>query len=167
MKKKLRLLITTHCHKRCEGCCNKDWDLKNLPICTDFSGYDEILITGGEPFLYRVHLLIILAQIRKANPTCKLYIYTAFDDDLTIEKLLSKDIIDGITFTLHDSEDIRVLQMLDSTLEGMKNKSLRLNIFKGIEVPELKSSWIIKDNIEWIKDCPLPVGEVFMRIDNP
>ena len=43
-------------------------------------------------------------------------------------------------------------------------KSLRLKVFKGVDVSGIDLSlWDVKDNIEWIKDCPLPEDEVLMR----
>jgi hypothetical protein len=43
-------------------------------------------------------------------------------------------------------------------------KSLRLNVFKGVSLAELNlSCWKVKPNIKWIKNCPLPEDEVFMR----
>ena len=45
--------------------------------------------------------------------------------------------------------------------------SMRLNIFKGVEVGKLELDWIVKDNIVWIKDCPLPEGETLMKYKAP
>jgi molybdenum cofactor biosynthesis enzyme MoaA len=50
--KKLRLLVTERCARSCSGCCNHDWDLAALPTCESYAGYDEVLLTGGEPMLY-------------------------------------------------------------------------------------------------------------------
>lgn len=41
---KLRLLLWEECNRTCAGCCNKDWNLSELPVCFDYSGYDLILI---------------------------------------------------------------------------------------------------------------------------
>lgn len=167
--KKLRLLITKACPKQCEGCCNKDWKLDELPICTDYSGYDEILITGGEPILRHNRLRSVITEIRRVNKAAKIYIYTAFPS-FSIGELLIKGYIDGVTFTLHEQKDVPKFEELNLfiSLACMRNSpSLRLNVFKGIKVklPSM-SNWIIKDNIEWIKDCPIPVDEVFMRTEN-
>jgi hypothetical protein len=46
--------------------------------------------------------------------------------------------------------------------------SLRLHIFEGIDISKLDDidlkNWKIKKNIKWIKNCPLPQDEVFMRL---
>jgi len=49
-----------------------------------------------------------------------------------------------------------------------KSVSLRLNIFKGIYIPEVVdlSLWKVKKDMEWISNCPLPEDEVFMKLPN-
>ncbi len=70
--KKLRLIITEKCNRKCSGCCNNDWNIDKLPVITDFSKYNEIIITGGEPMLYS-HLIKHLCQIiRKQNKKVKI-----------------------------------------------------------------------------------------------
>ena len=66
--RKLRLLFTKDCNRNCPGCCNKDWDLDSLPVCTDFTPYDLVMITGGEPMLYPERLLHLIRRIREENP---------------------------------------------------------------------------------------------------
>jgi hypothetical protein len=42
---------------------------------------------------------------------------------------------------------------------------LRLNVFIGVDIEGFDTNgWQVKGNIEWIENCPLPVGEVFMKI---
>ena len=48
-------------------------------------------------------------------------------------------------------------------------KTLHVNVFKGLNIESHKSlikccGWKIKDNLTWQKECPLPKGEVFMRL---
>ena len=48
-----------------------------------------------------------------------------------------------------------------------QKRSLRLNIFKNVKLPnnlDLRY-WNTKLNMEWIKDCPLPKNETFMRTE--
>lgn len=168
--KKLRLLITKACPKQCDGCCNKDWKLDELPVCTDYSGYDEILITGGEPLLRLTRITSIIMDIRRSNKDVKIYIYTAFPSS-SIGKFLLNGFVNGITFTLHEQKDVNKFKELDifiALLNKQLKPSLRLNIFKGVVIntDSLVADWVIKSNIEWIKDCPLPTDEVFMRTKN-
>jgi hypothetical protein len=165
---KLRLIITLDCNRGCEGCCNQDWDIKNLPFESDFTKYDEILLTGGEPMLRPDLLESIIEQIKQQTDV-PIYLYTAkIDDAFRVLKIL--EIIDGITITLHEWADgIYFRQFKNFLPVYMEEKSLRLNVFKGADDygPFFNAPWVIKDDIGWVKDCPLPEGEVLMRYQDP
>ncbi len=168
--KKLRLLLFEDCNRKCAGCCNKDWNLKTLEVETDFTQYDTIMLTGGEPLLKPDVVLKTIKKIRKQNKRANIYMYTAMvDNPKLIAKVLEK--LDGITLTLHTHIDGRLLNNVNNELIKSKvmykNKSLKLNIFSGVTVYFLdKIFWNdIKEHIEWIKDCPLPEGEVFKRLE--
>ena len=74
--KKLRLLLFKQCNRNCEGCCNKDWNLESPPIEIDFSSYDEVCLTGGEPMLNWSLIFKITTHIRSQG-NAKVYVYTA------------------------------------------------------------------------------------------
>jgi len=155
----LRLLLFEECNRNCSGCCNKDWDLSALPREANFSRYDLIMLTGGEPMLYPLIVLEAIVEIRKQS-SAPIIVYTAKVDDVdnTLRVLKYSD---GMTVTLHDQNDVSYFDILNSNL-GTNEKSLRLNIFKGIDHDDYPL-WKVKDNIEWIKNCPLPKNEVFRR----
>lgn len=173
--KKLRLLLFEDCNRNCIGCCNKDWDLASLPIETDFSSYDKIMLTGGEPMLKPRLVFDVIKKIRAQNPKTKIYLYTAKTTDvITLVTILSY--LDGITITLHGPLDFRLfilfiiyLNRHYKSTEIYQNKSLRLNIFKAAHVNvqsllnELPSEWIVRPDMRWIKNCPLPEDEVFKK----
>ena len=163
MNNKLRLLITKYCTHHCEGCCNNDWDLNNLPIVTSFKDFDEILITGGEPIIRWKRVIDIIKKIREENKSVKIYMYCALIyHNALFNKLFP--LLDGITLTLHTQEDKEILFQEIPYFKDIK-KSLRLNVFKGVDISDLDlSNWKIKENIKWIKNCPLPQDEVFMRL---
>jgi hypothetical protein len=48
-------------------------------------------------------------------------------------------------------------------------RGMRLNVFEGVTIPEDTdlSLWKVKEQMVWIKDCPLPQDEVFMRLSAP
>jgi hypothetical protein len=167
MNTKLRLLITEKCNRRCKGCCNEDWDLSKVPLCgLDFEQYDYIMITGGEPMLFPSKIFEVVRNIRISNPRANIYMYTAKVDNL-VHLMPILDILDGICLTLHEQTDVGNFYILDMILRRepylLKRLSLRLNIFKGIDV-KINRAWKVKDNMEWIKDCQLPEGEDFKRL---
>lgn len=163
----LRLLLFEDCNRMCEGCCNKDFDLKNLPLIKDYSDYNEIILTGGEPML-KPELVIHTVQDIKAKRKehVPVYVYTAkVDDIVAIFNVL--EIADGITVTLHEQKDVNPFMLLNDLLHFtlFEYKSLRLNIFEGIDLGKIDlRQWKVKKNIKWIKDCPLPKNETLMRL---
>jgi pyruvate formate-lyase activating enzyme-like uncharacterized protein len=164
--KKLRLLVTEKCNRSCKGCCNKDWNLKELPVCESFEGYDEVILTGGEPMLDWIETLSIAFKIRDQNSTCKIYMYTAMTTKPS-ELAIILDHIDGLCITLHEQDDFMNWLMFANDIKLVEDKSLRLNVFKGIDIRDnlsLAKKWEIRENIRWKKDCPLPKDEVFMRL---
>ena len=169
--RKLRLLLTEECNRNCPGCCNNDWDLSTLPIETDFTGYDEILITGGEPMLYPGKVILTAIDIRNQNPDARIYVYTAKTDKL--DPLIGvMATTDGLTITLHHQNDVVPFLAFESFIQHESiladirdtNKSLRLNVFAGISIPEISWIWEVKKDMVWIENCSLPEGEVFKKL---
>lgn len=161
--RKLRLLLFEECHRGCPGCCNKDYDLEKLPVCGDYSPYGVIMLTGGEPML---HPEIVLKAVREIRQQSKapVILYTALTRNKEALGAIL-DQIDGVTITLHDEDDIQPFQEFDAFYGKCRKegKLLRLNIFEEVGDFHVSSEWNVKRNIRWIKDCPLPAGEVFMR----
>lgn len=166
---KLRLIVTSKCNRTCEGCCNKDYDLESLPIVESYEGYEIIMLSGGEPMLYPEKLEALIKEIREQNSTAKIYLYTALVDNVAAS-LTILELVDGLTLTLHDERDINPFYEFSFciTLNSVNTKTLRLNVFSGITTGynNYHNKWIIKDNMEWIKNCPLPDGEVLMQLKN-
>ena len=163
--KELRLLLFKDCNRKCRGCCNKDWDLDNLPTCKSFKGYKTIMLTSGEPMLNPDLVMQTILKIRKQNKSVNIYMYTAKINDYAIPYL--NCVLDGITLTLHNQSDVKNFVKFNNKLSVLyKLKSLRLNIFKGVKLPKDidLSYWKVKRNIKWIKNCPLPKHEVFMKL---
>ena len=164
--KKLRLVLFENCNRSCPGCCNKDWDLKHLSVVESYSEYDVVMLTGGEPMLNPELIIETAWKIREVSDA-KIYVYTAKVDNV-MAMLAVLNFVDGITVTLHEQSDVKPFLQFDYDLNCMCiDKSLRLNIFKGINIKEedLYADWIIKDNITWIKNCPLPKDEILMRLN--
>ena len=61
----LHLLVTKKCHHNCPLCCNKQYDLNEIPVVTekDVKNADMVCITGGEPLLYPQQLECLLLNI--------------------------------------------------------------------------------------------------------
>lgn len=163
----LRLLVTKECNHNCSGCCNKQWDLDKLPIITDFSEYDEIIITGGEPMLFGNSVKTLADSIRLLYPNIKLILYTT---KIHQAHWYCRQNFDGITVTLHEQYDVE--HFYNNYNLYFSAETLRLNVFENVTIPTRykklfkKHGWIIKDNIKWIENCPLPENETFGKIKN-
>jgi len=105
---KLRLLLWEECNRSCSGCCNKDWNLAVLPVCSDYGSHDLIMLTGGEPMLKPHVLLQIIKEIRQQTAAL-IYVYTANVDDLDAAFAVL-EAVDGITLTLHEQSDVDNMQ---------------------------------------------------------
>ncbi len=161
--KKLRLLLFEDCNRTCAGYCNRDWDLATLPEVEGYAGYDEVLLTGGEPMLNLALVMHVIADIR-AECSAKIYVYTAMVADFH-EAVLVLGTADGMCVTLHDQSDVAPFRKFNKWLLRVRPaKSLRLNIFEGVDVGDADLSlWTVK-HVRWLKNCPLPADEVFMRL---
>ena len=157
-------MLFQECNRDCEGCCNKDWDLDNLDIAESYKGYEEIILTGGEPMLRPFFVRRVIKEIRRQTDA-PIYLYTAKLDCLCIARsILSK--IDGITVTLHEQNNVEDFKRFNTFLseELKKDKYLRLNVFKNIDISGIDTKgWQVKNGIVWIKNCPLPKNEEFKK----
>jgi len=163
--RKLRLLLFEECNRNCIDCCNKDWDLKSLPIEDNYRGYNEILLTGGEPMLDPLLIIKTIKRIQyDVSKFTKIYLYTAKPYP-PFELLGILNFVDGITITLHEQWDVEEFRFFNNLiLNSNINKSFRLNIFRNIDISSLDlSKWKVKKDIEWIKNRPLPEGEILKR----
>lgn len=167
MKKKLRLLLWEKCNRTCPGCCNKDWDLTNLQVVTDqeLQESNEIMLTGGEPMLYTTTLHVAIRHIRKMSDAL-IYVYTA-DVSNYKEALTVIAAVDGICVTLHNQADVAPFLLFAEKSSCLRQRSKRVNVFKGVELPSVPPNWICKNDMEWIQNCPLPDGEIFRRATKP
>jgi len=169
MKRKARVLLWETCNRNCDGCCNKDWDLKSLPKVNlqGLKPYDEIILTGGEPMLYPSMVLVIAKGIKYKYPSKTLTLYTAKVDSLMWPAVMWA--FDRLTVTLHDQSDLDTFMKWGCYSYEPRVISKRLNVFKNVHIDRKeratieRNKWKIRDGIEWIENCPLPKGEEFLR----
>jgi len=161
---KARVIVTYKCPRNCEGCCNKDWAHEPAKPIQHFN-YEMVMLTGGEPLLFPDKIIELTHQI-KSNGGGRIVLYTAMMDGL----LDVLPYVDGVTLTLHDHSAVDEFNLWafkhDKELWN-SGKSLRLNVFREAEEgKEIFNSGVfkIKNNIEWLKDCPLPEGEELFEL---
>jgi organic radical activating enzyme len=182
---KARVIVTKKCNRRCPGCCNRK-HLGNVDKVAfdDLFKYDEISITGGEPMMVSISARVVemVHRLKMGGYKGKIWLYTAYSHKVETywgSKMLV-DEVDGITYTLHYSSDMKKLRAdltdlrkLDHFLRTLDRagKSDRLYIDSRVYdqeyVDSLKYNWAVVKPLEWKKDgdCPLPEGEELVFYD--
>lgn len=153
MNSKARLIVTLKCQKSCAGCCN-NYNRIMSQCCTigdkDIEWladrYSEIVITGGEPFLFPELVYDLLVRLRKVRQNLKVYLYTATYNYVKGRELLF--LLDGLQFSLHggpgfSSKDIENLVMWQKASSNFPECSFRLYVDAAITqaVPIAPRAW--------------------------
>ena len=165
-----RLLITKACQRSCSYCCNEQegaLDTMQDITVAGLQGYDQVLITGGEPMLYPQRIKALVKALRLQNPKVTIYLYSAYYRAAHTPQIM--DMVDGIHFTLHEGTSTReisefiqfqtCIQMF--RLRGMHHKSYRLYIVPSVEllIPIRPALWSRIESFPFKEQCPLPQGE--------
>lgn len=149
---KLLLLTTKQCHRNCRWCCNKFRNLETLPICDSYKGYEEIIITGGEPTLFSDQVVSLAKKIRQENSTASLTLYTTRTENLP----QMGEVFDKIFFTIHSRPQIEDLLRVE------KKFMEKVQILSFVEVSEIFPG-VVK--LHWDKTpFPIPEDQAFMRL---
>jgi hypothetical protein len=163
-KPKLRLLLFEECQRDCPLCCNKYFNLDLLPTCSDYSGYQEIMLTGGEPLLHPEIIARAMEMIRGQTDS-PVYLYTSKIDDVG-EVVSALGLMDGITVTIHNQNDAGLFKTLDDGIPITPVKSLRANVFPGAMVNERDfPRWKFKEK-RWRQPDEFPQDEDFFRLES-
>jgi hypothetical protein len=162
-----RLIVTYECERDCAGCCNKDWKHEPAKKLSDPGQYEMIMITGGEPLLFPKRLGILIRTLRRFSDA-KVIVYTATTNGF---KEIA-DLVDGMTMTLHTvSDTAKFMDFVYCNWQWLREYkgSLRLNVFNEARRPNyfmrIPPMFKVKFT-DWIKDCPLPEGEVLLELED-
>ncbi len=141
--KKARIIITFDCKRNCSYCCNKYESMKALMIptksLTKFFDYDEVILTGGEPFLHTDKLIKIIEFLRhnSKNQKQKIFLYTAQPTfGFKLKRVLR--MVDGVHYTLHSNsspKDLAEFYQFQKEILGKEGKSFRLYISPELKYP--------------------------------
>lgn len=171
----MHLMITNACDHSCPMCCNKLYNIDEIPVPTvkELKTVNTVCITGGEPFLIKNVANDIANAIRVHYPNVKnIYVYTS---GTALYKYLQAgcdiDGFDGITICPKNSNDWdNVLAMLWEYQDWFKElKSNRLYYFTNdkigkeiIKTNEIKGFKIIERY--WDPVFKTPNDEIFRRL---
>lgn len=129
-------------------------NFKEIYSVKELGGYKEVVIAGGEPFLYPGKLLKFIKQLKKVNRNCNVYIHTACLHLEDYDKIL--DLVDGVTVTLNadaTDDDIRNLKYMSENLWG---DPLDMRLFIDARVYDRydlrnihMDSWDVVRKVDW------------------
>ena len=109
----IHLLVTPLCNRNCKYCCNKQYELSDIPLVTDeeLKEAHTLCLTGGEPFLYTVPNEIARYYKTRYKNIKKIYVYTnTYEFMQAYPKSL--DAIDGINFSIKNKKDLEEFENL-------------------------------------------------------
>ena len=180
------LFIIRECEHKCALCCNRLYDIDQLPVITvnELKNADTVCLTGGEPFLLPNRSLIDLCLgIRKQYPNIQhLYIYTSggrlhLFSDREWEYLFQY--IDGINIAPKSPYEYHLLaNLLDiqqpyasefTEYARQNEKSNRLYVFPDLwdeyeKIKKLLPSTFQVIGRKWDQEFKTPDNEHFVRI---
>lgn len=170
----IHLFITSKCTHNCKNCCNKQYNIDEIPVITvdELKYADTVLLTGGEPFMLFDYLEDFAKMLKHGFPNIKqLYVYTCGD---SLHKYLQKgktlDIFDGVNIAPKNRYDAECVNDIFAYRkdEILSLASSRLYIFPEVE-PYVKISALNGyDNFkiiyrEWQEEF-IPDSGIFRRL---
>jgi len=180
MGKVTAVVVTKKCNKRCRGCITKT--LINMETVTfdDLMGFENIMITGGEPMLMSDRCVELVHRLRLKGFTGMITL--SFSDASKVGRYWAADMlideVDGIFFTLHYNSnkeklksDLKNLRKLDKYLSSKdrKRKSDVLYIDKRAYDAEykktLRGGWSLIEPQEWIRNAEVDNPEDYVFYD--
>ena len=164
-KKVIHLMVTSLCLRNCPHCCNKQYDLNDIPYVTDEElKYCEVLcLTGGEPFLFTNPCTIARYYKDKYPNIKKVYVYTnATELSGFLYKNKNLDYIDGVNVSIKDSMD-KVCFDDVVNCETIKNlSSNRLYVFNNLMPKHIKGFEVFAR--EWQEDFKPADDSIFRKV---
>ncbi len=170
----MHLLITDKCDRDCKDCCNKQYDVKSIPVASkeEFKLVDTVCLTGGEPFKYEEPCAIAM-WLKSKYPNIKnVYVYTNAAPLLEwIEKNDSNRFgctgflfLDGLSVSIKTVDDVGAFQILTVHPLIKLLKSNYLYVMNGLYPLYTGNFKLIKR--EWQEDFKPADNCIFRRMEN-
>lgn len=166
-EKVIHLMITDRCDRNCKYCCNKQYDVNEIPIVTieELARAESIYLTGGEPFAYANPCNTAKIIKKLYSNIDRVIVYTnAYELGEYLRRGNRIDGIDGLTISIKDSRDNAAFTEFIAYNEAINNlKYLRLYVFKGFEDIEVPYWYDVRTR-EWQKEFKAAPDSIFRRI---
>lgn len=166
LRKKIHLMVTSLCYRNCKYCCNKQYDLNDIPYVTDeeLKEAEVLYITGGEPFLFSNPCEIARNYKTKYPNIKKIFVYTnARELEIYLSNCGDIYAIDGVTVSIKHCGDKNAFECHIANNELINNLSSNmLYVFDNL-YPKENGNFIIKDRVWQENFIPEP-NSIFRKI---
>lgn len=164
-KKIIHLLVTTLCNRNCKHCCNKQYDLNDIPYVTDeeLRDADILCITGGEPFLFSNPCEIAAYYKRKYSNIKEIYVYTNAVELLFYLNNNDIENIDGLNISIKTPSDSDAFHKIVENFKYLtKLKSNRLYVFDDLYADKPEGFEVF--HREWQEEFEPSNDSIFRKI---
>lgn len=164
-KKIIHILVTSLCNRNCRYCCNKGYDLTDIPYVTDdeLKDAETLCLTGGEPFAFS-NPCSIAKHYKIKYPNIKnIYVYTNAVE-LAEYILNGGDInfIDGVNISIKCKKDKEMFDKIIKKDVRINNLSSNLlYVFENLYSDCVENFKVVHRN--WQKDFQPSPDSIFRK----
>lgn len=164
-KQIIHIMVTSLCSRNCKHCCNKQYDLNDIPYVTDeeLKEAETLCLTGGEPFAFTNPCEIATYYKHKYKNIKNVYVYTnAMEFAKYLQYNTIRD-IDGISISIKTKADVFAFDtFIKDSKDVCKLTSNRLYVFNNLYTEETQGFDII--HREWMEDFQPANDSIFRRV---
>lgn len=164
-KRNVHIMITNRCYRNCPFCCNKQYDVNDIPIVTneELEEAENIFLTGGEPFAF-ADPCMTAAFLKGTYPNIKkVYVYTNAYELYEYLYAREKNLwgIDGLTISIKDKRDLEVFKDIVYHRQVFARRNdIRVYVFGDMKVDEYFKTF----KREWQKEFVAAPDSIFRRV---
>ena len=164
-KKIIHIMVTSLCNRNCKHCCNKKYDLNDIPYVTDeeLKEAETLCLTGGEPFDFTNPCEIARYYKRKYKNIKNIYVYTNAVElaNYLMHNRISD--IDGVSISIKTKADANAFEnVIKHTGDICKLPSNRLYVFDNLYTEEIQGFTVV--HREWVADFQPANDSIFRRV---
>ena len=164
-EKVIHIMVTTLCNRNCKYCCNKQYNIDDIPYVTDeeLKNAHTLCLTGGEPFLYAEPASIAKYYKKRYENIKNVYVYTnakELSDYLKNNHLMNY--IDGVNVSIKTKADLVAFDNIVNDERINKMTSNLLYVFNNL-LPTNKGNFAIV-NREWQKNFVPADDSIFRKV---
>lgn len=167
-KRVIHLMVTSLCLRNCPHCCNKQYNLDDIPYVTDeeLKECEILCLTGGEPFMFSNPNKIADYYKKKYSNIKKVYAYT---NALELYQYIKRNYvlwygpIDGYNISIKNKADLEAFNnMKDSS--GFVDRENRLYVFDNLISENEKINFFTVFKRDWQPDFKPADDSIFRKV---